>query len=234
MSEKLEPPNREPGDIAHAIARAGLSSIPVVGGAVTELFQLLISPPLEKRRDQWMNEVGQALKDLQEKQAIELEVLQSNEIFIDTVLQASQIAMRNSQEEKRKALCNAVINSALPNSPEQSLQQIFLSYIDVFTVWHLRLLNLFQNPPEWAQLNNHQFPSNRMTSSLSVILTSAFPELGENRPMYDQIWNELYSRGLVNTEGLHTMMTPQGALESRVTELGMKFLLFIGEPISSD
>jgi len=120
-SRKYEPPKPSKEDAVHAGIRAGLSIIPVA----TELFQHFVTPPLERRRERWMDEVGKALQDLEENKGVKLEELQSNDVFIDTLLQASQIAIRNSQQEKRRALRNAILNAALPNPPEQSLQQIF-------------------------------------------------------------------------------------------------------------
>ena len=48
--KKIEVPKQSKGDVAHSLTKAGLSVIPVVGGPAVELFQLLIQPPLEKRR----------------------------------------------------------------------------------------------------------------------------------------------------------------------------------------
>lgn len=60
---------------------------------------------------------------------------------VSIVLQATQIALRTHQTEKRMALRNAVMNAALPQAPEEGLQQMFLHFIDTFTEWHLRLLS---------------------------------------------------------------------------------------------
>lgn len=223
----LDPPEPSKGDIVYATARAGLSSIPLVGAAAVELLQLLITPPLEKRRTQWMEEVAQTLQDLEQNRGVQLEDLQANDVFIDTVLHASQIALRNSQEEKRQALRNAILNAALPQAPEQSLQQMFLNFVDTFTVWHLRLLKLFHNPKAWFTANNKPFP-NLYAGGLSHIVAAAYP--GLDRSFYDQVWRDLYISGLTNTEGLHTMMTAQGLEAQRASDLGGQFLRFIEEP----
>jgi hypothetical protein len=194
-----------------------------------ELFEGFVTPPLERRREEWMTKVGEALRDLEENRGVNLEELQSNEEFIDTILQASQVALRNSQEEKRTALRNAILNAALPNPPEQALQQMFLSFVDGFTVWHLRLLKLFDNPPQWAREHNHVFPVMNK-GSLARVLVSAFPELDGKRAFYDQVWEDLYQRGLVSTNSLYTTMSKQGVRSKRTTELGTQFLRFIEEP----
>jgi hypothetical protein len=224
-SDKYEPPEASTGDAAHLVTSAVLSVIP----GAAELFQYFVTPPLEKRRDEWMDEVGKALRDLEKNQGVNLGELQSDDVFVDTLLQASQIASRNSQEEKRSALRNATLNAALSNPPEHSFQQMFLNFVDTFTVWHLRLLNLFSDPQKWSADHNHKFPD-LMMGGLSSILESAFPELRGERAFYDQVWRDLYQRGFVNTESLHATMTGQGLVSKRASELGTLFLQFVEKP----
>ena len=155
--EKYKTPSMSAGDSVHAVARAGLGTIPVVGAAATELLSAIVTPPLEKRRNQWMEEVGDALRTLEKKMGIVLESLQENEEFIDVAIEATQIAIKTSNQEKRKALKNAILNSALPNPPEESLQKMFLSFIDTLTVWHLKLLELFNDPPIYLENLRERF-----------------------------------------------------------------------------
>jgi hypothetical protein len=227
--DKYPPPEQDKGDAAYAAGRALLSAIPVAGGAAVELFQFIITPPLEKRRNDWMREIGQAVQNLEQNKRINVEDLKSNDIFLDTLLQASQIALRNSQQDKLIALKNAVINSALPQPLEQTLQQMFLDWIDTFTVWHIRVLSLFHNPQKWATDNNKPLPTNISMGGLDTILGHAFPELAQDRALYDQIWKDLFQKGLLTTDGLHTMMSWSGMVARRTTDLAEKFLIFISE-----
>jgi hypothetical protein len=73
-------------------------------------------------------------------------------------MQANQSAFRNHKKEKIDALRNAVLNSCLPGAPEDDIQMIFLNYIDELTPWHLRIMNLFDDPSRWAEENNTNFP----------------------------------------------------------------------------
>jgi hypothetical protein len=116
--------------------------------------------------------------------------------------------------------------------PEQSLQQIFLNFIDTFTVWHLRLLKLFHDPLGWAKDNKHNFPAMNM-GSLARVLESAFPELHGKGTLYQQIWRDLYQRGLVDTGSLDTTMSKQGVMSRHTSELGKQFLQFIEEPVKT-
>jgi hypothetical protein len=141
--ENYEAPKRDAGDIAHAIVRAGVSSVPLVGAAATELLQLLITPPLEKRRDEWMNKIGLALLELEMDRGIHIEDLQMNEAFITVMMQASQVAIRNHQQEKIQALRNVVFNTALSTNISEDLQSQFIRYIDELTPSHFALLKVF-------------------------------------------------------------------------------------------
>jgi hypothetical protein len=157
-----------------------------------------------------------------------LEALRENEDFIDVVLEATQAAMCTHNEEKKAALRNAVLNCAKGEAPESSLQKMFIAYIDSFTVWHIKLLELLSDPPEWAIRHNHDFPQLSM-GGLSHIIEKAFPELRGRRDFYDQIWRDLYSRGLTNTNSLHGTMSGGGLMERRASSIGHAFIKFILE-----
>ena len=225
---KYEPPKPTSADAAHSAVKAAISALPTLGGPAAELFAALVIPPLERRRRAWMEEVAEALRQLENQGKILIEKLKQDEAFIDTLLHASQIAMRNHQQEKRAALRNAVLNSALPSPPDESLRLIFLLLVDQFTVWHLRLLKLFHDPEGWFKKHKKHNPLH--TGGLSHILEIAYPELRGKREFYDQVWRDLYLRGLVGTESLHVMMSASGLMAKRTTDLGDRFLKFIEEP----
>lgn len=227
MPKKHEPPKRNKEDLVYSMVRAGISSLGPLGPVGSELFQWFVTPPLQRRLDRWMEEVGQTLQRLETEHGINLDELQANDTFVDSLLQASQIAIGNQQNEKRTALRNAVINCALPHAPEQSVQQIFLKHVDTSTIWHLRILKFFDDPLAWAANNKHELPD-MSVGSLLTLLQNAYPDLpGE---LCTQLWSDLNYAGLVNTESLHGMMTKAGLVSSRTTDLGKRFLRFIEEP----
>lgn len=215
-------------DIGYAIAKAGLGSIPIVGAAASELLQLIVTPPLEKRRSEWMEQIGQKLKVLEEKESVDLQSLQENDVFIDVVLQCSQEVIKTSEKEKIEYFQNAILNTANGENPELAEIQIFLNFISDFTVWHIKILKLFDEPNDWFNKNNKTVP-NFMAAGLSSILDIAYPELKGRREFYDLIWDDLQRAGMHKTSGLHTTMTGSGLMVSRTTEFGKKFLNFITE-----
>ncbi len=226
VTGKHNPPKPTVADTTLSLVRAGVSSIPCIGGPAVELFNLLITPPLAKRQQMWREEIGAALEKLEKEKKINLEELQKDEAFIDVVLQASQIAMRTSQAEKRIALRNAIVNSALQCSIESAIRQTFLVLIDNFNVWHIRLLKLMKNPKLWFEVNRKQWPDLYM-GGRSTILELAYPELKEKRNFYDILWKDLFSAGLVGNESLHVTMTGHGLGEKSTTDIGDVFISFI-------
>jgi hypothetical protein len=229
MPDKYDPPKPGAGDAAQIITRAAVSAVPIVGGPVSELVNAIFGPFVERRREAWMREIADAVRNLEEHKGLTIEDLLSNEVFGDTVLQATQIALRTSQDEKREALRNAALNAALPTAPDQSLQQMFLTFIDTLTVWHIRVLRLFDNPRQVTAILGRRWPSLLM-AGMGTILENAYPELGGKRSFYDQVWRDLWQRGLVNTESLHVTMSEDGLEARRSTDLGRLFIDFITAP----
>jgi len=216
------------GDYAHAGVRAGLSTAPFLGGPLAEFFSVVVAPPLEKRRTAWLVEIFSRLKMLEEKvEGFKIENLAQNEVFISTLLYATQAAMRTHQDEKLAALRNAVINSAIRSSIDENLQLMFLNLVDRYTQWHLILLHFLDDPRQYGVRNKISYPSWSMGGT-SALLEFAMPELKGKREFYDQIVKELYSDGLLNSDTfLHTTMTDQGMFASRTTAIGKQFLAFI-------
>lgn len=218
-NEPSELPSRSSGDIAHAIAKAGLSAIPVVGGPAVELFQFLVQPPLEKRREAWMTDVGQKLLEL-EAQGMSLPDLQSNEQFVSAVMQASQAALRTHKAEKLAALRNAIINVARGQAPDETVQHLLLSFVDSLSEMHLRILRVFQEPSP---------PPGLSMGGLGDVLEYNIPELRGRQDLYRQLCRDLYANGLFDTENIGVTMSANGLAQRRVTGLGESLLQFISE-----
>ncbi len=130
---------------AYSITKGMIGSIPVAGSLVAEVFGFLVSSPLEKRREKWMNEISERLSSL-EKDPKLLEKLKEDEKFIDILIEATRLAIKTSQEEKRTSFANAVENAALGQAPDAATSQIFLSILDQSTEWHIKILNYFTEP----------------------------------------------------------------------------------------
>lgn len=228
MSDVPEEPKKTAADVAYTVAKAAVSTVPVAGGAAAEVLGLIFGPPLEKRREQWLGQLADAVREVQGKIAeLTPEKLSQNESFISTALHATEIAVRTHQQEKLEALRNAVVNAALPGSPNETMQQIFLNHVDNLTPWHLRILAFFDDPTGWGKSHNVTYPNWTMGAP-SLVLEQSMPELAGQRGFYDQIVSDLQQRGLMAKVEIHTMMTAHGMFSARTSPLGREFLQFIG------
>jgi hypothetical protein len=188
--------------------------------------------PIEKRKQAWLEQLSEVVTEVQRR--VEGLTPERLAAFITVAMQASQMAIRNHQEEKLEALRNAVLNSALPNPPQEDEQMIFLRLIDQLTPWHLRVLGLFiglfNSPVEWMEKNGITYPRWEF-GGVSTVIEHCFQDLRGQRDTYDQIVRDLQAEGLVKQgQFLHITMTGNGMVESRTTERGKRFINFITSP----
>lgn len=227
MADIPEKPNKSAADVAYSLVKAAISAVPVAGGPAAEVLGLIFGPPLEKRREKWLEQLADAVRELHDNVAeLTPEKLSQDEAFISTALHATEIAVRTHQQEKLEALRNAVVSAALPGAPDETMQQIFLNHVDNLTPWHLRILTFFDGPQDWGRRHEITYPT-WMSGSPGRVLEHSMPELAGARGFYDQIVSDLEQRGLMPSGGLHTMMTTQGMFSPRITPLGKQFLKFI-------
>ena len=230
---KRNRPEPEIGDKTHTLIKAGLSAVPIIGGAAAEIFSTIIVPPLNKRRDEWIEQIIVDLTKLEEEiDGFSIEVLSQSDMFITTIMNATQIAIRNHQTEKLEALKHAVLNTALSNTPEEDIQFLFLNFIDTFAPWHLKILKFFDNPNEWRRKYEITCPD-WVNVKPATVLEHTFSELSERRDFYDQLTRDLYSRGLIDRDKdfLHTTTTSMGMIESHTTKMGKDFIKYIESPL---
>lgn len=104
----------------------------------------VIEPPLSKRRAEWEQSVTEKLNELEDKvEDFNVKELVNDESFVTAYVNATRLAMSEHRKEKLDALRNAVLNTALPSSPDDDKLALFFNYIDRLTPWHLRILDYF-------------------------------------------------------------------------------------------
>ncbi len=216
------------GDVAHSTVRGAINMVPVIGPLAAELFNMVVTPPLEKRKADWMNDLAERIKKLEESGILNISDLTNNEQFTDTIIQATNFALRTSEEEKLNAFKNAVINTALALSPDKTKSHIFLNQLNNFTAWHVTILKYLDDPRQWFRINEI-IPQNMMMGSISSHLLNAFKQLQGNTDLLSIIWQDLNSAGFINTSDFSTMMSGDSSLSSRTTKIGKEFLSFITE-----
>lgn len=218
-----------------------ISSIFPLGSTPFALFEAIFGHPATRRRDEFIQELAVRLATLEQKvAALNLGELLKNDSFITTAMHAFPIALRNHQKEKREALYNVILNAALSQDLDDSVQQLFLSFVDTLTVTHLKLLKTFH----FYLKNGSKIPpglgvdpETRITRDPApVFMEMHFPGYTEREDLYQQFWRDLYIRGLVRSESIRM---PDGHfdylfIKNQPTELGEQFLHFIESPVELD
>lgn len=212
-------PKSDRDDVAQGVVRAALDAIPFVGGPITELLTLVLSPAVQRRRDEWFKDLADAVEQLEKTvEGFRIENLAKNESFVSATIQATRIALATHHQEKRGMLRNALLNIALGKAaPNEDLQQVYLTAIEAFTPSHVKVLNFL-----WKGSRSLQAP----ITNYGQAIESALPELRGQSNFLQYIMNDLRNRGFSNLSG-PSAAHPQNPA---ITNLGIQFLTFIAAP----
>jgi hypothetical protein len=234
------PPIATAADDLHAVFRAGIGAIPLVGGPVLELLGRFFSSPLERRRESWLEGVHATIVDLQARGA-DMTALKDDDDFCNLVLDATGAAMRTHREEKRRALRNAIMNAGLRGSAGEAKSRVFLRLIDELEVHHLLLLQLLVDPATFLKARDVPFPGpaddpyterdaltahqspRSLLSIMANVLGAALPD-----DLRDIAFDDLVRRGLVGHETKFGTLCIAGKILA--SPLGCEFVRFIAEP----
>lgn len=210
-------------DLAHGLARAGLAAIPVVGGTITEMESLVLTPALQRRRDDWFKELAEVVDRLQAQiDGLRPEDLAKNEAFVSVLIQATRVAVANHQQEKRQMLRNALINIGVGKGPDEDLQHIYLQLIDEFTPSHVKILRFL-----WDGVSRVAATDDRLlhqSKTYQEILDILEPEFRGKDALVQQVLTDLGRRGLSTLQAAN-LVFPQQV----ITNQGIAFLQFVSE-----
>lgn len=231
-------PSENVNDKSYALARGLISSFPVLGGIATEIFSLAVTPSVEKRREAWFNDLHKRFLRLEaEHSGFSFEKVFKDEKFISALLMATRHAQLNHNVENLEALRNAVLNAALPDSPDEARQKIFIAWAGEFTPWHIRILRVFDTDPNHIptiHLEKAEWPMNSGNSNkLMELIERNYPKVKVDLYLCIQVINELHSRSLISNRLFARRMTSEFRHEPCLTPLGIQFLEFIASPLST-
>ena len=230
-------PDSEGAETVLGLVKAVASTVPVLGGLAAGLMDVVIGPQIERRRIDWLNSLADRLKRLEERiDGFQVAHLADDPAFTSAMLQAGVLALRNHNEEKLAALRNAVLNVAVASAPGEDEYELFISLIDTFTRWHLRILAFLADKHGIAEKRGKlPFPS-WYTGGVATVLEHVYPELVGRRALYNLIVSDLHRAGLaeIDSNALHVTGTRDGhMLAKQSSEMGDRFLAFITEPESA-
>lgn len=218
------PEKKGVSDFAQPVAKGVSGMVPVAGGLLAEVMGLVWQPALDRRREEWFRKLGERVARLETEHKGLRERLETEEMLTITAL-ASVSAMSTHQEEKRRALRAAVLNSAIEVEPDHELQLLFLRLIDELNVAQIQLLRFIDDPGAGLDARGVERPSISM-GSVGHLIERAFPHW--NQEFYRLMHAPLERAQL--SHGISGMMSAHGIWAGRTTDLGKRFLRFITEP----
>lgn len=225
-------PQPDDTDKARTAIEKIVEQVPILGPATVHVLSQFLMPAYQRRQEEWFKELADGVDQLGARvDGFKIENLQHNDAFVSAVIEATRSAISTHKDEKRDALRNGLLNIALHRSTDEDQQQTFLRYIDELTVWHIRILLLFQDPPRALAAKGRR--ADYMMGGAGQVIEDMYPELRGRRDFYDQVAADLYARGFLNSPPgfLSTTMSGSGMVAKRTTALADAFLAFIKSPI---
>lgn len=225
------PPGKSSGrEIVERAVEAGLNFVPGVGGALAVAFVTAVNWQLDRRREEWLAGLSEAVEDLRQRLGdADFETLAENPRFVDAVMITTRVIDHTHQEEKLAALRNAVLNSLAPEAPDADTQAMFLSLVDRFTASHLRVLTLWNDPVAWFESRGLPGPPQAKAGAMTQVVEAALPEMQGRQDFYALVAADLNASGLLAAELSGLLGT--GALMRPLTNgIGQQFVEFISSP----
>lgn len=231
MGENLEKDLKNTvGDYVHTGTKFFISNVFPCGGILSEIFDFLVSTPLEKRKEEWLIELNNGVQRLQETvEDFKLENLIENELFQTIVLDATHTALKTHQQLKRQALCNACINSAKGINISEDKQLIFIKIIDQLTDMDIKLLLFLYNPdsflPELDEGNEEIRYGNRAFNEI----TNIYPDLEGEESLLVSRMHHLIGLGIMKDSSKQIDNRSLGDIYDLMTDLGREFMEYISK-----
>ena len=161
---KTEPPKKDSVTEIHE----GIGEfLKACTGPASPLVSLIWPSFHQKRVEKWRNEVHLKIEELSDiHEQFTIKSLQENPEFTSILIQSTQIATRNFQEEKLIFLKNIIINT--PSSYLKSdLKLTFLNFVDELSVSQIQLLSILNEKigeiqilPSLPQIYNYLVENN--------------------------------------------------------------------------
>lgn len=129
-------------DKTYRLVEAVASLVP----AGTTLLQSIVTPPIQRRLEAWIDKVEERLSMLHQARRLDLDELANREEFSALLLRTVHIAAATSQKEQLEALQNFTVNVALKPDISEDELYIILDVISNYTPSHVKVLTFYHDP----------------------------------------------------------------------------------------
>ena len=233
-----------------------MALLPVIGNPAAEFFSTYVASPSQKRLNNFLEELIKALRKLETQvDNFSLESLEEDEFFIAMLMRSLEIARRNHQNAKLKALRNFILNSVVQDSISDDMKLLFIDWIDQLKDTHFYLLDLLDNPEKHmekdSELNNLKKQPYFYDLFLKELIDKKIVNLAKVSNSCSEGIIENYLRTNQTEEAIRALLNRIKDLESidihlvrgiirlkfptsLITPLGKLFIDFIKSPLKDD
>lgn len=205
----------------------GLSSIPVLGGVAGVFYQEYMGRPYARRLERWQRELTEVVNEL----AWKYNTLPDDDVLLDAMINATRVAQATSQREKIEALRNGIVNSVAPDAPDVDEQARFFRLVDQFSVTHLNVLRIIEDPvSSYERAKGAQpgsTPSVTPLLQLGTVFVQTLPALAGKKDRRDLLVDDLAGARVITTVASVDTVPVNNPMYSLTTDLGKRFLRFI-------
>lgn len=223
-------------DRALQVAGTVVDNLPMPLSVPGSLLLSLVTPPLERLRIAFINDLAAKVRQLEE--SVDGFTVENNEAFAFFVAGAVQSAVATAEAEKRTMLRNAALNVALGKADQaEHLRHL----LDQLTVLHIGVLRYFASPPAaTGARRQYELNSQGLVESAADMLMRRVPDLcaPHERFLLEAVIQDLWDRRLlpfprIPPPTLHQQQIDLYTIDGpRVTSLGARLLEFVSEPLS--
>lgn len=200
----------------------------MVGGLLAELVDGVLEPITSRQLNEWLYNLAESVKRLQEARDLTIEDLK-NPAFVEAAVRAARQAMIDSSAEKREALRNAVLNTALGHVPQTDTRQVLLRHVEELTTGHITILRLISENGKRSRLTRSSADEAR---PLSYYLAREAPDLATDETLAEFFCADLGRRALVIDSSPPGHLLERPVVVQDLTPLGVQLLAFIADPLA--
>ena len=135
-------------NVLEVASKTALSAIPIGGALATAIYDVVKGNVLQKRQDKWKKMIEMRLAKVE----MTLEDIGENETFATMLIKTTELAMKTAKEDKLEYLSNALLYS-VDHSIDEDKLIMFMSYVEKYSVSHIKILNFFNNPEKFDNLH---------------------------------------------------------------------------------
>jgi hypothetical protein len=211
-----------------AIALGLISTVPVVGGALSNLIEIYLPSSLKSKREKILDSLAIEMERVGEKISIDWDAEMKKEETQGLFLKFFRLTEAEVQTEKIHFLQNIFLNSIIVPI-DYDKKCVFLDITSGLTVRHITVLKLMSSPSDFLKQKQAHLGSISM-GGIDHLFDKAIDDYKENKDFYGIIYKDLQAKHLLQSGGWGVTMTLDGILSQRTTDFGKEYISYLENP----